>query len=111
MTGRILPNQHGCNVRMQASRGRAGVPRTEADAERLAVALFRGALRALPASAGAWFGALSDRGLAARVEVRRQQASCSMAGVRSNVRAWVQAEVWPLIDCIALISPAGDVTM
>ncbi len=89
---------------MQASRGRAGVPHTAADAEQLAVALFRGAVRALPASAGAWFGALSDRGLAARVEVRRQQAPCSMAGMRPKV-------LWPLIDCIALISPAGDVMM
>ena len=35
----------------------------------LASAIFRAALRALPASARAWFGDLRDRGLAASVEV------------------------------------------
>lgn len=35
----------------------------------LAIAVFRAALHALPASARAWFGDLRDRGLAASVEV------------------------------------------
>ena len=47
----------------------AGVPRDEEGWERLAAALYRGVLRALPASAMAWFGALRDRGLAADLEV------------------------------------------
>ena len=36
---------------------------------RLAEAVYRGILHALPASARAWFGDLRDRGLAAAVEV------------------------------------------
>jgi hypothetical protein len=46
-----------------------GVPRDEEGWERLAAALYRGVLRALPASAMSWFGALRDRGLAADLEV------------------------------------------
>ncbi|KAK9831453.1 hypothetical protein WJX81_006515 [Elliptochloris bilobata] len=46
----------------------AGVACTDEGVQRLAAAVFRGALRTLPASACAWFGALRDRALAAQVE-------------------------------------------
>ena len=58
-----------CAIQMQVARV-PGVPCSEGDLQRLAVAMFRGVLRALPASACAWFGSLRDRTLAAQVEVR-----------------------------------------
>ncbi len=47
----------------------AGVPASEEAWARLAVALYRGVLRALPATAMSWFGSLRDRALAAQIEV------------------------------------------
>ena len=47
----------------------AGVPSTEEGWARLAVALYRGVLRALPATAASWFGSLRDRALAGQIEV------------------------------------------
>ena len=47
-----------------------GVCDSAAGIAKLAEAVYRGVLHALPASARAWFGDLRDRGLSAAVEVR-----------------------------------------
>ena len=47
----------------------AGVPQAEQDLEKLAMVVYRGMLRALPASCRSWFGALRDRSLAVLIEV------------------------------------------
>ena len=47
----------------------AGVADDAASICKLAEAVYRGVLHALPASARAWFGDLRDRGLSAAVEV------------------------------------------
>lgn len=52
----------------------AGVADDTASICKLAEAVYRGVLHALPASARAWFGDLKDRGLSAAVEVRQSSA-------------------------------------
>lgn len=47
----------------------AGVQDDDESIGKLAEAVYRGVLHALPASARAWFGDLRDRGLSAAVEV------------------------------------------
>lgn len=47
----------------------AGVSDDAEGVGKLAEAVYRGVLHALPASARAWFGDLRDRGLSASVEV------------------------------------------
>lgn len=51
-----------------------GVPDDEEGDRRLAVALYRGVLSALPASAKSWFGRLNNRSLETAIEV----ISCSL---------------------------------
>ena len=46
-----------------------GVPDDATSTCKLAWAVYRGVLHALPASARAWFGDLRDRGLSASIEV------------------------------------------
>ena len=50
----------------------AGVPEDAASTCKLAWAVYRGVMHALPASARAWFGDLRDRGLSASIEVSRK---------------------------------------
>lgn len=52
----------------------AGVADDTASICKLAEAVYRGVLHALPASARAWFGDLRDRGLSAAVEVSQPLA-------------------------------------
>ena len=52
----------------------AGVADDAASICKLAEAVYRGVLHALPASARAWFGDLRDRGLAAAVEVSQSSS-------------------------------------
>ena len=59
---RVLAAAHGTSQYEDYHEGRKTT-------QALAVAVFRAALRALPASARAWFGDLKDRGLVASVEV------------------------------------------
>ncbi|KAL3158795.1 hypothetical protein ABBQ32_011522 [Trebouxia sp. C0010 RCD-2024] len=64
-SGRNAPLQRWDIV--QALR-RLGVPNDAASTCKLAEAVYRGVLHALPASARAWFGDLRDRGLSASIE-------------------------------------------
>lgn len=55
-----------------------GVPNDAASTCKLAEAVYRGVLHALPASARAWFGDLRDRGLSASIEVSRFSSEYGM---------------------------------